>query len=158
MLPGGAPARPPGIDGVVVQGLGNVLTRSGYMAEVFRTDWAAVKIAVAQVNWVELNPEGVTDWHMHRGQTDHLVGVNGNIKLALYDGREGSATFGAREIVRLGAMRPVMVIVPPGVWHGLRNESGARAGYINVVETAYDHANPDTWRATPGDGPLPDIL
>ena len=39
-----------------------------------------------------------------------------------------------------------MVIVPPGVWHGLRNESGVPAGYINVIDQLYDHVDPDNWR------------
>src|ERR1700732_1486902 len=122
--PGGARAASPGIAGVYIQELGNVITRSGFMTEVFRTDWAVAGITVRQVNWVQLNPGAVTDWHSHSEQTDHIVGVSGNIKLALWDGRDASPTRGATEIVRIGAIRPVMVIVPPGVWHGLRNESG----------------------------------
>jgi dTDP-4-dehydrorhamnose 3,5-epimerase len=156
--PGGGRVRPPAIEGVIVHELGNVITRSGFMTEVFRTDWAPVDITVRQVNWVELNPGAVTDWHAHFRQKDHLVAVNGNIKLALWDGRPGSPTHGACETVRMGAIRPVMVIVPPGVWHGLRNESGERAGYINVIDRTYDHADPDNWRAKPKDAGLPDIL
>lgn len=154
----GARARPSPIEGVVVHPLGNVITKSGFMTEIFRTDWAPVKIEVRQVNWVELNPAAVTDWHVHYRQTDHLVAVNGNIKLALYDGRKGSATFGASDVVRMGAVRPVLVIVPSGVWHGLRNESGERAGYINVIDRGYEHADPDNWRTQPHDASLPDIL
>ena len=111
-----------------------------------------------QVNWVELSPGAVTDWHCHEGQVDHLVGVGGNIKLALWDGREGSPSRGATEVVRMGAARPVLVIVPPGVWHGLRNESGAAAGYINVIDQLYSHERPDNWRATPRVTQIPDIL
>lgn len=157
VLPGGARARPPAIDGVAILELGNVITRSGHLTEVFRADWAA-DIAVHQVNWVELNPGGVTDWHRHDEQTDRLVAVGGSIKLALWDGRLGSKTYGASEIVRMGALRPALVVVPPGVWHGLRNESGVPAGYINVIDRGYDHARPDNWRAKPGDGGWPDIL
>ena len=35
-------------------------------------------IGVQQVNWAQLNANGVTDWHRHALQTDHLVGVGGN--------------------------------------------------------------------------------
>ena len=156
--PDGSRAGSSRIQGVVVHELGNVITRSGFMTEIFRTDWAPIGIEVRQVNWVELNPGAVTDWHAHYRQIDHLVGVNGNIKLALFDARPGSPTHGASDIVRMGAIRPVLVIVPPGVWHGLRNESGRPAGYVNVIDRAYDHSDPDNWRATPGDVDLPDIL
>lgn len=158
VVPGGGRAVPPRIDGVRVVELGNVLTRSGWMAEVFRTDWPEVGIVVRQVNWVQLDPGAVTDWHAHAGQTDHIIGVGGNIKLALWDGRERSPTRGVGEVVRIGAMRPVMVVVPPLVWHGLRNESGVPAGYINVVDQLYEHARPDNWRLQPGAAEIPDIL
>src|SRR5438270_13616528 len=56
VAPGGARIGPVGIEGVVVHELGNVMTRSGFMTEIFRTDWAPVNVAVAQVNWAELSP------------------------------------------------------------------------------------------------------
>jgi dTDP-4-dehydrorhamnose 3,5-epimerase len=128
------------------------------MTEIFRTDWPVVDISVRQVNWVQLNPNAVTDWHRHVQQTDHLIGVSGNIKLALWDGREDSSSKGATDCVRMGAIRPVLVIVPAGVWHGLRNESGEPAGYINVTDKLYQHDRPDNWRQSPRSVDIPDIL
>ena len=158
VVAGGSRAAAAKIAGVQIHELGNVITRSGYMTEIFRTDWSAVGIEVRQINWVQLNPGAVTDWHVHTRQTDHLVGVNGNIKLALWDDRETSPTKGATDIIRIGAIRPVMVIVPRGVWHGLRNESGEPAGYVNVIDELYDHANPDNWRLAPRSTDIPDTL
>jgi dTDP-4-dehydrorhamnose 3,5-epimerase len=154
----GSKALPPKIAGVEVHELGNVMTRSGFMTEVFRRDWPWIGFAVGQVNWAQMNPGAVTDWHMHTQQTDHLVGVNGNIKLALWDGRDASPTKGASEVVRIGAIRPVMVIVPPGVWHGLRNESGQPAGYLNFTDKLYVHADPDNWRLGAQAADVPNIL
>jgi dTDP-4-dehydrorhamnose 3,5-epimerase len=158
VVAGGGRAASPQIGGVRIFELGNVLTRSGWMAEVFRSDWPLGDVTVRQINWVELNPGAVTDWHCHHVQTDHLIGVGGIIKLALWDGRETSSTLGASEIIRLGAMRPVMVAVPAGVWHGLRNEAGVPAGYLNIIDQLYMHAEPDNWRAAPGDSEIPNIL
>ncbi len=148
----------PRIAGVQIVELGNVLTRSGSLLELFRNDWSQAGFVPAQVNWVQLNAAGVTDWHKHALQTDHLVGIGGNIRLALWDDRESSPTRGQSEVVRMGAFRPIMVIVPPGVWHGLRNESGQPAGYLNVIDRLYDYANPDNWRLAPGMPGVPNIL
>lgn len=155
---GGTRVASPRIAGVRVVELGNVLTRSGSLLELFRNDWSDVGIVPAQVIWVQLNAGAVTDWHRHMKQTDHLVGVGGNIRLALWDGREESPTCGQSEIIRLGALRSVLAIVPPGVWHGLRNESGEAAGYLNIVDHVYDYAAPDNWRLAPGTPRIPDIL
>lgn len=154
----GARATPPAIAGVQIHELGNVITRSGFMTEVFRLDWPGIDIAVRQVNWVQLNPGAVTDWHAHSKQTDHLIGVGGNIKLALWDDRENSATKGATEIIRMGAVRPVLVVVPRGVWHAFRNESGEPAGYLNVIDELYTHEAPDNWRLAPQSAKIPDVL
>jgi len=86
----------------------------------------------------------------------HYVG--GNVKLALWDDRADSPSKGITEIYRLGAARPIMVIVPPGVWHGLRNESGQAAGYINVTDNLYDYGDPDNWRLTSDDEPVKGLL
>lgn len=158
VLAGGHRADAPRIAGVEIVELGNVLTRSGSMLELFRKDWPKVRIAVQQVNWVQLSPNGVTDWHRHTQQIDHLIGVGGVIKLALWDGREGSPTHDQNDIIRLGALRPLLVIIPPGVWHALRNESGEPAGYINVIDRLYDYEDPDNWRLSPDVSGVPDIL
>jgi dTDP-4-dehydrorhamnose 3,5-epimerase len=128
------------------------------MMELFRKDWDGIEMTPLQVNWVQLNSNGVTDWHRHTQQTDHLIGVGGNIRLALWDGREGSPTCRQSDVIRMGALRPVLVTVPPGVWHALRNESGEPAGYINVIDRLYDHGNPDNWRLSPDANGIPDIL
>ena len=158
VVAGGTRATAPVISGVRVHELRNVLTRSGWMAEVFRTDFPVVGVAPKHVIFVQLNPGAVTDWHRHGDGTDHLIGVGGNIKLALWDGRETSATRGQTDTIRFGAICPVLVVVPPGVWHGLRNESGVPAAYLNVTDRLYDHENPDNWRITPGTTDIPDVL
>ncbi|MCX7364127.1 MAG: dTDP-4-dehydrorhamnose 3,5-epimerase family protein [Alphaproteobacteria bacterium] len=158
VIAGGAHSSLPRIAGVKVMELGNVLTRSGSLLEVFRQDWRGIDMVPQQVLWAQLNANGVTDWHKHDRQTDHLVAVGGNIRLALWDDRPGSPTRGQHEIIRLGALRPVMVIVPPGVWHALRNESGAPAGYINVVDEMFDYEKPDNYRLPADSTEAPDIL
>ena len=146
------------IDGVQVLSLPHVTLPNGFMMEMFRSDWPAIGTSVRQANWFSLLPGAVTGWHCHSGHTDHLVGVAGTIKLALWDGRDGSPSRGAPEVVRLDPKRPTMVIVPPGVWHGLRNEGSAPAGYVQVLDALYNHKNPDSRKLPLGTPEIPDIL
>ena len=61
VVAGGGRAAAPKIAGVQIHELGNVITRSGFMTEIFRADWPVIGITVRQVNWVQLNPGAVTD-------------------------------------------------------------------------------------------------
>jgi dTDP-4-dehydrorhamnose 3,5-epimerase len=137
-------ANPP-IKGVQLIQLNNILTRSGLMTEVFRGDWFK-NVNVQQVNWVELKSNGVTDWHCHAIQTDRLIALGGAIKLCLYDARPKSTTCGATETIRFSATAPLLVVVPPGIWHGLRNEANIPSGYLNVINELYTHEDPDNFR------------
>jgi len=123
--PGGRRATPLRIDGVQLFELGNVITRSGWMMEIFRADWPLTGVAPQQMNWVQLNPGGVTDWHLHERQTDRLVGVGGTIKLVLFDDRTGSPTRGERERRRhsknpRAARTPKRGSAPPAAHGGWR--------------------------------------
>lgn len=148
----GEPRGVPLISGVTLRPGRHVLTRSGSLVEVFRSNWPESPVTPGQVNWVTLWPGGVTDWHRHAQQTDHIFAVLGAVKLCLYDDRDGSVTNGLSNVLRLGALSPALVVVPPGVWHGFRNESGEPAGYINYFEQPYRHEMPDNWRL-PHDSP-----
>jgi len=151
----GARAQSFNIQGVRTIALNNVLTRSGAVTELFRTDWPEISIEPRHVILATMNPGAITDWHRHTRQTDHLIAISGNIKLVLWDGRENSETKGQHDIIRFGVLRPLVAVVPPGVWHGLRNESGSIAQYVNVNDVPYDHADPDNFRLSSEHGKAP---
>jgi dTDP-4-dehydrorhamnose 3,5-epimerase len=151
-------ATPFSIIGVHTITLNNVLTRSGAVTELFSLDWRAISIEPKHVILATMNPGAVTDWHRHEQQSDHLIGISGSIKLALWDGRADSATRGNHEVIRIGILRPQIVVVPPGVWHGLRNESGVSAHYINVTDVPYNHLDPDNFRLSSERDDLPVVL
>jgi dTDP-4-dehydrorhamnose 3,5-epimerase len=144
--PDGSRSRPFHIHDVKTIPLNNVITRSGSVTELFRTDWTEIGIAPQHVILATMNPGGVTDWHRHSKQTDHLIAISGNIKLCLWDSRQDSPTYNAVDVIRMGLTRPLIAIVPPGVWHGLRNESGLTAQYVNINDVPYNHSDPDNFR------------
>jgi dTDP-4-dehydrorhamnose 3,5-epimerase len=135
------------IEGARVKEVRNVLgDGGGVLTEIFRRDWALDEGAVEQVFQSLLPPGAVTAWHVHRFTTDRLFVSQGAFKVVLYDGREGSPTYGATNEFRFGAARPALVSVPPGVWHGAQNISARPALLLNLVDRAYDYEDPDHWR------------
>ncbi len=73
----------------------------------------------------------------------------------LYDARPDSPTAGRVNEFRLGERRPGLVIVPPGVWHGLRNLLSETSTVLNLVDRAYDYEDPDHWRVPPDSPEIP---
>jgi len=59
-------------------------------------------------------------FHFHLQQTDCWTPVTGMLQVALVDLRLGSATFGRRNTIYIGVLRPWQVLIPPGVGHGYK--------------------------------------
>lgn len=134
------------IEGVVVREVKNVLKSNGVLVEVFRRDWGLDDRPVDQVFQVRLDPAAVSAWHTHRLTTDRLFVNQGHINIVLYDAREASPTLGCINEFRFGELRPALVIVPPGVWHGIQNVAEQPSSLLNLVDVAYQYESPDHWR------------
>lgn len=134
------------IDGVILREVKHVTKENGYLTEVFREDWGLDTGKIDQVFQVALLPGGLSAWHTHRLTTDRLFVTSGQVKVVLYDARESSATYGLMNVFRLGTTRPALVLVPPGVWHGVQNLGPDMGMVLNMVDKAYQYEDPDHWR------------
>jgi dTDP-4-dehydrorhamnose 3,5-epimerase len=135
------------IEGVRVREMKNVLKTGGdVLCEVFRRDWMLDDGEVDQVFQSVMNPRSVSAWHAHRLTTDRLFAGHGAIQIVLFDARQNSPTHGRINEFRFGAVRPALLIIPPGVFHGVRNISHEPALLLNLVNKAYQYEDPDHWR------------
>jgi dTDP-4-dehydrorhamnose 3,5-epimerase len=134
------------IDGVRLVEVRNVLTERGSTTEILRLDWFDQGVEIDQVFQVTLAAHAVSAWHVHMNTTDRLFVTSGHAKVVLYDSRPGSRTHGMVNEFRLGDRRPGLVVVPPGVWHGLKNLATEEARVLNLVDRAYEYEDPDHWR------------
>ena len=140
------------IDGVTLRDVRNVPKDTGYLTEIFRREWLDGNAVVDQVFQVTIFGGQHSAWHTHGTTTDRLFVNNGQLKIVLFDSREESPTFGSINEVRLGVIRPGLVIIPPRVWHGVFNLSNETASVLNLVDRAYEYDDPDHWRL-PSDSP-----
>jgi dTDP-4-dehydrorhamnose 3,5-epimerase len=135
------------IEGVRVREMKNVIkSRGDVLCEVFRREWMPDDGDVDQVFQSILNPGSISAWHVHHLTTDRLFASHGALQIVLFDGRENSPTYGRINEFRFGAVRPALVIIPPGVFHGVRNISHEPALLLNLVNRAYRYEDPDHWR------------
>jgi dTDP-4-dehydrorhamnose 3,5-epimerase len=123
-----------------------VIKSNGRLAEAFRTDWFGTRVHIDQVFHVILNGHGISAWHVHERTTDRLFIASGHVRVVLYDAREESPSHGRVLELLLGEHRPQLVVVPPGIWHGVENLDNASAVIVNMPDRAYDYESPDHWR------------
>ena len=76
----------------------------------------------------------------------------GAVRIVLYDARASSPTHGQLNEFSFGEHRPALLMVPPGVWHGVENLRHEPSALLNLVDEAYSYDDPDHWRL-PVDSP-----
>ena len=95
----------------------------GYFLEVARLGMgltAAFPRESTQVSAALSYPGTIKAFHFHKHQTDCWVPVQGMLQVALADLRRDSPTYGLRNTLYVGALRPWQLIIPPGVAHGYK--------------------------------------
>lgn len=133
------------LHGVVVREVRNVPKSNGLLTEVFRRDWLPDAV-VDHVFQVRLEPGAVSAWHSHRETVDRLFVTEGLMRIVLYDARSTSPSYQRLNELRFGLERPALVVVPPGVWHGVQNLTKRTATLLNLADRAYQYEDPDHWR------------
>src|SRR3990172_5306542 len=71
-----------------------------------------------QVSAAYSYPGTVKAIHYHLRQTDLWTPVLGHLQVMLYDLRIDSPTFGRLNTFYTGVLRPLQILIPPGVGHG----------------------------------------
>ncbi len=142
------------IDGVVVKPLRLIPDERGWLMEMLRADDPFFR-QFGQCYVTAVYPGVVKGWHWHKLQTDHFVGVHGMAKVVLYDRREGSPTHGEVNEFFLGERNNSLVVIPPGVLHGMKGIGTEVALIINVPTHTYNYANPDEYRIDPHSPDIP---
>jgi dTDP-4-dehydrorhamnose 3,5-epimerase len=134
------------IDGVSIREVRHVPRDHGVITEIFRPEWDPTGLPVVQIYQSRLFPGALGAWSCHRRTTDRLFVNQGQLKVVLYDDREASPTKGSVMQLIAGDARPCLVVLPPGIWHGLHNVGHSDALVINCPTAAYDYEDPDHYR------------
>ncbi len=133
------------IYGVKVKRLSAVVDERGKLMEILRSDDDIFE-KFGQVYITTAHPGVVKAWHCHREQVDHFTCVSGIVKMVLADLRPNSATLGEVNEFFIGEDNPILVKIPPGVYHGLKGIGTTTAIALNVPTTAYNRTEPDEIR------------
>lgn len=139
------PVERPKINGLEIREIRNVVYRNGVLTELFRGEWIDPSFSIAHAIFVTMLPQSTSSWHCHAHQRDIIVPVQGQFRTGFYDDRESSPSYKTSLVVNAGILRPTFFVVPPGVWHALRNPTNESASYVVFNDQPYIHDNPDDW-------------
>jgi dTDP-4-dehydrorhamnose 3,5-epimerase len=117
------PSSPELIEGVRIQPLSLYPDDRGYFLEIQRFGHglaAHFPAESSQISAAMNYPGSIKAFHFHLQQTDCFTPVKGMLQIALVDLRLGSPTYGRRNTIYSGALRPWQVLIPRGVGHGYK--------------------------------------
>lgn len=132
------------IEGVRVQPFPVYPDDRGYFLEVHRMNRgpaAHFPPETTQISAAFSYPGTLKAFHFHLHQTDCWTPVRGLMQVALADLRVGSPTFGLRNTMYVGPLRPMHILIPPGVAHGYKIIGGEEAMLVYLTDRFYNPAD-----------------
>lgn len=142
------------IEGVRIKTLRVIPDERGRLMEILRRD-DEIFTKFGQIYITTAYPGVIKAWHYHRIQTDNLVAIAGMAKVALYDAREKSPTYKRVEEYFIGIHSPLLIQIPPMVYHGYKCISSEETVVINCPTELYNRTNPDEYRVDPLNNDIP---
>ena len=142
------------IEGVKIKTLRVIPDERGRLMEILRRD-DEIFTKFGQIYITTAYSGVIKAWHYHKIQTDNLTAVAGMAKVALYDARENSPTYKKLEEYFMGVHNPLLIQIPPMVYHGYKCISSEEAVVINCPTEPYNRTTPDECRVDPFNNDIP---
>ncbi|MBM3737378.1 MAG: dTDP-4-dehydrorhamnose 3,5-epimerase [Acidobacteria bacterium] len=134
------PDSPALIDGVRIQPHALWPDDRGYFLELHRlgSGLAAHFPPNSQLSAALSYPGTIKAFHYHLEQTDCWNPALGMFQVALADLRAGSPTFGRRNTIYTGHLKPWQILIPPGVAHGYKIVGKEDAMLVYLTDKTYN--------------------
>jgi dTDP-4-dehydrorhamnose 3,5-epimerase len=142
------------IDGIRLIPLVSHCDDRGRVMEILRRDDPHFK-AFGQAYISTIYPGVIKAWHAHTLQTDALSVIRGMVLVGMFDDRKGSPTKGKAQHVVAGTHRPLLIVIPPGIFHGFRTLGAEEAMLLNLPSEPYNREEPDELRRPWDDPDIP---
>jgi dTDP-4-dehydrorhamnose 3,5-epimerase len=125
------------IDGVIINPLKQIPDDRGKVMHMLREDSEGFA-GFGEIYFSCVYPGAIKGWHIHKIMTLNCAVPHGNIKVVLYDDRQGSPTKGEVQEIFLGPDNYCRVTVPPMIWNGFTGVGDKTAIVANCTSVAYN--------------------
>ncbi len=135
----------------VVKTIDGVMTRSpkthvDHRGELFEMYTGPDEFFPEPVVWTYhdiVYPGQIKGWARHEVKIDRYTLVAGHLTMLLWDGRDGSPTYGVLQVIQFSLASTRQVRIPVGVWHLIFSQGNEPAYFVNMPTEPYHHDEPD---------------
>lgn len=142
------------IEGVKIKQLKFIKDERGRLAEILKNNEDFFE-KFGQIYVTTALPGVVKGWHYHKKQYDNFFCIFGALKAGLYDARPKSPTFKQVQEVIMTFEEPILLKIPPFVYHGFKCIGKEEAAIINIPTEVYNYKEPDEYRVDAYDNDIP---
>ena len=126
------------IAGIIWRPLKKYDDSRGWLCELFRHDELPAEFRPVMAYISATEPGVARGPHEHVDQADCFCFLGpSNFKVYLWDRRSGSPTFEVKQTDLVGADKPMLLIVPPGVVHAYKNVGNGPGLVFNCPNRLY---------------------
>jgi dTDP-4-dehydrorhamnose 3,5-epimerase len=129
------------IEGIRIQPFSVWPDDRGYFLEVARTRQGLIDAFPPETTQISaaLNYPGIIKaFHYHKYQTDFWVPTAGLLQVALVDLRPDASSYGVKNTLYVGSLRPWQILIPPGVAHGYKVIGEQPSVLVYVTNRTYN--------------------
>lgn len=142
------------IEGLRIVSLKLVRNERGHLMEVQRCDDSAY-LGFGQAYITSTRPGVIKAWYRHQTQIDQIAFVKGRLKVALFDSRSSSSTRGNCREIMMDENTPLLVQIPPGIWHGFQAIGPEETFLLHLNSVPFNFEKPDEERIPSDDPSIP---
>lgn len=140
------------IDGVMIKSLSRIPDERGCIFHMLKKEDREFH-GFGEIYFSSVYPGAVKAWHLHTEMELNYAVIVGEIKLVLYDDREGSCTKGHLMEIFSGEKNYVLIQIPPLIWNGFK---GLGTGVSIVANcSTISHRVDEIQRLDPMSGTIP---
>lgn len=118
----------------------------GELQEVYNPAWGLHTDPLVYAYFVSIRPGQTRGWVVHKIQDDRLFFMRGTFRIALFDDRPESETYGMLNVFVISERNRGLLVIPKGVFHALKNIGREEANFMNLPTRPYNHEDPDKYR------------
>ena len=110
------------IEGIKITPLKIIADHRGSVMHMLRND-SKVFEKFGEIYFSTIFENKIKAWHLHKEATLNYACVYGKVKLALFDERKTSETYGKYQELFLSLENYSLITIPPNIWNGFKGLS-----------------------------------